>query len=45
MQHAAGVNDGLVEVFRSSDYCVVAPVARLCEMAVIRTHAPNRVNR
>jgi len=29
MQAAANVNTGLVEVFRSSDYCIVAPVTHL----------------
>jgi hypothetical protein len=45
MQVAASANTGLVEVFRGSDDCIVAPVARLYEMAVIRTHTPNRVTR
>ena len=43
MQAAANVNTGLVEVFRSSDYCIVAAVTHLYELAVIRTHSPNRV--
>jgi hypothetical protein len=45
MQPAANVNTGLVEVFRSSDYRIVAPVTRLYQLAVIRTNSPNRVNR
>ena len=45
MQAVASTNTGLVEVFRSSDYCIVAPVAHLYEMAVIRTYTHNRVNR
>jgi hypothetical protein len=45
MQAAASVNTGLVEVFRSSDCCIVAPLARLYEMAVNRTRTPSRVNR
>ena len=45
MQAAASVNTGPMEVFPSSDYYIVAPVARLYETAVIRTHTPNRVNR
>jgi hypothetical protein len=43
MQAAASVNTGLVEVFR--DCCIVAPLARLYEMAVNRTRTPSRVNR
>ena len=45
MQAAASVNTGLVEVFRSSDYCIVAPVAWLDEMAKIRTNKPDHENR
>ena len=43
MQAVANVNTGLVEVFRSSDYCIVAAVTLVYELAVIRTHSPNRV--
>jgi len=42
MHVAASVNTGLVEVFRSSDSCIVAPVARLYGLAVIRTHSQSR---
>ena len=43
MQAVANVNTGLVEVCRSSDYCIVAAVTLVYELAVIRTHSPNRV--
>jgi hypothetical protein len=45
MQAATSVNTGLVGVFRRSDCCIVAPVARLYKIAVIRTRMSSRVDR